>query len=398
MTSPNTFLRYIPVTGIYKTLYDFVDAYGAYMGEKGTHPWSQGFPRIDQLPGGPAMPETVSIPTDDLMYPKATGLPALRESIAHYYKTFYGADITADNVMVFAGGRPALIASLLFLDESVTVRIASTEYTHYYDMLERLGKKYKLVQSAPVNGFSPTPADYAGISIDGPSMMMLSNPCNPTGHTMHGDELAELVGMACNNDRLGLLSDEAYELFHDEPVSALQYVKDIDESNVIVIGAATKGLQAPGIRVGWVVASRKHIEILGNYSSFGLGGVSHPAQRMAVELLKPGRIDQVRHAIPAYYDSQRQKYGEAFSKLGLEVHTGNGSFYHWCRLTNGMTAEDLNQALFKVGAAIIKGPDCDMSRKGEESDLINYFRFSFGPQKPDAFDSDIKIMRQALKT
>lgn len=44
-------------------------------------------------------------------------MPPLKEAIANYYKKFYGANITADNVAVFAGGRPALIATLLFLQQ-----------------------------------------------------------------------------------------------------------------------------------------------------------------------------------------------------------------------------------------------------------------------------------------
>lgn len=382
--------------GIYETLYAFWDAFGTYMGEPGTHPWSQGFPRTDQLPGGPELPVNVTIPSTDLMYPKAWGLPDLREAIAHYYRSNYGSDITADNVMVFAGGRPALIASLLFLDPNITVRIASTEYTPYYDMLERLHKNYKLVQSAPVNGFSPTPADYAGIEADGPSMMMLSNPCNPTGHTLSGDELAELVRLASNSERVGMLIDEAYEMFHSEPVSALKYIRNIDETNIMVTGAATKGLQAPGIRVGWIVASRKHIEILGNFSSFGMGGVSHPSQRVAVEMLRPERVAQTRQAVPAFYDSQREKYREAFAQLGLEIFSGNGGFYHWCRLPGDLTADQFNQRLFKHGAAILKGTDCDMARLGDKSPLKSFFRFSFGPLKPESFETDISIMKQAL--
>ena len=77
--------------------------------------------------------------------------------------------------------------------------------------------------------------------------------------------------------RMGVLVDEAYELFHTNPVSALAYVDDIDDSDLFVIGAATKGLQAPGIRVGWLISSRQNVEILSNFSSFGMGGVSHPS-------------------------------------------------------------------------------------------------------------------------
>ena len=55
------FLKYVPPMGIYETLYAFLAAFGRPMGDAGTHPWSQGFPRTDQLPGGPAMPTSVAI-------------------------------------------------------------------------------------------------------------------------------------------------------------------------------------------------------------------------------------------------------------------------------------------------------------------------------------------------
>lgn len=396
MAKPTSFLRYVPPMGIYETLYAFLHAFGTYMGEPGTHPWSQGFPRTDQLPGGPPLPTTVTFPTTDLMYPKAWGLPALREAIAHYYQTFYDADISAENVMVFAGGRPALIALLLFLDPQVTVRIAETEYTPYYDMLERLNRAYTLVPSHVDNGFAPTVAEYTAVPPHTPSLIMLSNPCNPTGITRHGDGLRELVEATSTNPNLGLLIDEAYELFHSEPVSALRYVRNIDESNIFVVGAATKGLQAPGIRIGWVVASKQAIEILGNFSSFGMGGVSHPPQRLAVELLQEERVALARQAVPAFYDEQRQRYGETFARLGLEVFSGDGGFYHWCRLPDGLTADQLNQRLFKEGAAVLKGTDCDMARRGEDSPLQRFFRFSFGPLKPDSFAQDIAILQRAL--
>ncbi|GMI18549.1 hypothetical protein TrLO_g8930 [Triparma laevis f. longispina] len=49
--------------------------------------------------------------------------------------------------------------------------------------------------------------------------------------------------------------------------------------------ACTKGLQCPRTRIGWVVASKKNIETLSNYSSLGMGGVSHPSQLYAVKLI-----------------------------------------------------------------------------------------------------------------
>ena len=59
-----------PPMGIYETLYAFADTYGAFMGTKGTHPWSQGFPLTTQLEGGPELPSSVDVTWEDRFYPK----------------------------------------------------------------------------------------------------------------------------------------------------------------------------------------------------------------------------------------------------------------------------------------------------------------------------------------
>ena len=389
------FLNYVSPMGIYETLYAFRDVFGRPMGESGTHPWSQGFPLTTQIPGGPEIPTQVNIDSTDLMYPKAWGQPQLRETIAAYYNHYHGAKIDAENVMIFAGGRPGLVALLLFLESDITVRIASTEYTPYYDMLRLLKRGYELVESRAENGFSPPVSNYMGEDTSNRRLIMLSNPCNPTGVTKDGDELKTLVAAASFGPH-GLLVDEAYELFHEPPVSALRYMDNIDESNLFVSGAATKGLQAPGIRIGWVIAAKKYIEILGNFSSFGMGGVSRLSQLYAMELLDRSRTELAHKAIPEFYAGQRNRYGEAFSDLGLELFSGDGGFYHWCKLPGNLTAAELNDRLFPHGAAILKGTDCDMARRGADSPLTQFFRFSFGPLKPESFEVDIEILGRTL--
>ena len=97
-----SFLTNVPPMGIYETLYAFQDAFGTYMGNKGTHPWSQGFPLTTQLPEGPEMPENIYVNAEDLKYHKAWGLPELREAIAEYYNHYYSAGIYHENIMIFA--------------------------------------------------------------------------------------------------------------------------------------------------------------------------------------------------------------------------------------------------------------------------------------------------------
>ena len=394
-----------PPMGIYETLYAFRDTFGQFMGSPGTHPWSQGFPLTTPLPGGPDLPGHVEVTAEDRLYPKAWGHPRLRTAIADHYNSFYGAKLAPENVMVFAGGRPGIYAVLAFLKTHVEVRIGNVEWPASLDILTQTGTSWRVVPFTKENGFHPPNAAYfdrTGLNAKTHLMPVISNPGNPTGHTRSGAELAELMAMA-EEPKNGILLDEAYEMFHaSKGVSGIRYVKDLESSNVFLSGACTKGLQSPGIRVGWIVASRKNIETLSNYSSFGMGGISHPSQIYAAQLLEPRRVAQARDAIERHYGMQRRRYGEAFRQLGLTVHTGDGGFYHWLELPDGLEADELNRRLFRHGAAILKGFDCDMARPhdkdpGYRSPYASFFRFSFGPLLPESFDSDLAILRRVLE-
>ncbi len=393
-----------PPMGIYETLYAFRDSFGQFMGTEGTHPWSQGFPLTTQLEGGPPLPSHVDVTAEDRFYPKAWGHPALRAAIAAHYNGFYGSSIAPENVMVFAGGRPGILAVLSLLKRDVQVSIGNAEWPAYLDIMTRAGTDWRIVPFTEQNGFHPPNREYferSAAAPDGRVFPIISNPGNPTGHTRSGAELQDLMELA-ERPGNGILLDEAYEMFHpSKGVSGIRYVKDLDRSNVFLLGACTKGLQSPGIRIGWVIASRSNVETLSNFSSFGMGGVSHPSQLYAAQLLEPGRVAQAREAVSAHYGRQRERYGAAFREMGLGVFTGDGGFYHWLKLPEGLEAEELNRRLFKHGAAILEGMDCDMARPhGKDPAYVSpyhgWFRFSFGALPPETFEADVALLGKVL--
>jgi aspartate/methionine/tyrosine aminotransferase len=384
---------------IYQALYAFQKATGVSLGDPGTHPWSQGFPLLTALSDGPSIPTEIPVTADDLRYPKAPGNEGLRRSIAAYYQATYGSNVTEANIMVFPGGRAALFAVLFLLNPSLSVVLEEVEYALYFDLLRALSKQSEVVPSNAENKFQSELSDYrrAASSCTDGAFVLRSNPLNPTGRVLRGDDLQEFLSVVRSEFR-GAVIDEAYEFFTSpRPVSALAFVDSIDDSNLFVVGAATKGLQAPGARVGWVVASRENIQTLANYGSFVVGGVSQLSQRYVQMLLEPGRVEQAYRAVSRHYDQQRARYGEAFTNLGLSVESGEGGFYHWVRLPAGMTTERLNRELFKEKAAVLSGTHFDMFRRGERSELAHYFRFSFGPLAPESFESDVEILGSALR-
>jgi aspartate/methionine/tyrosine aminotransferase len=320
------------------------------------------------LPHGPPLPASVDVSWEDRFYPKAWGHPLLREAIAAHYNSHYGSSITPENVMVFAGGRPGIYAVLAFLKKHVEVRIGNAEWPAYLDIMTQTETNWRVVPFDRDNGFHPPNSAYfdrSGLNAKTHLLPIISNPGNPTGHTRCGGELEELMAMA-EQPKNGILLDEAYEMFHSS-----------------------------------LGASKKNVETLSNFSSFGMGGVSHPSQLYAVELLQPERVAQARKAVDKHYSMQRERYGAAFEEMGLKVHTGDGGFYHWLELPEGLNASELNRRLFKHGAAILEGIDCDMARPHRKdpnyvSPYDSFFRFSFGPLLPETFESDLAILRQVL--
>lgn len=209
--------------------------------------------------------------------------------------------------------------------------------------------------------------------------------------------MKKLVAHYSENGR-GAIFDEAYEFFCDpQPESAIRYVDDIEKSDIFVAGAATKGLQVPGMRVGWIIAASRQVEIFRNYSSFGMGGVSRASQLYVTELLEPQRVAEARQAVCNYYTSQRHRYRQGLEELGFELSTGDGGFYHWGKLPGGLSSDEFNSRLFQHEAGILPGVLCDMLRReGPDGPMHNYVRFSFGPLGPDSYDDDMAILRQCV--
>ena len=400
------FLNHVPPMGIYETLYAFRDTFGRFMGTEDTHPWSQGFPLTSRLEkfDGPELPESIEVTWEDRFYPKAWGHPRLRDAIVDYYNFQYGSTIEPKNVMVFAGGRPGIYSVLAFLKKQVIVRIGNIEWPAYLDIMTQTKTEYETVPFTKENNFHPNNIEYykrSNVEKGKGILPIISNPQNPSGQTRSGEELRELIEMA-EQPGNGILLDEAYEMFHSPSVSGIEFVNDIDSSNIFFSGACTKGLQSPGIRIGWIIASKKNIEILANYSSFGMGGVSHPSQHYAIKLLESNRVKKARKAVEEHYNWQRERYGKAFKDMGLGVYTGNGGFYHWLELPEGMTSAELNKRLFKHGAAILCAFDCDMGRPHSKdlsykTPYVRFFRFSFGPLLPETFEADINLFREVYE-
>jgi aspartate/methionine/tyrosine aminotransferase len=300
----------------------------------------QGQPETGELPGAPPRVEAVGIDPADHDYAPVPGMWELREAVAGLYNELYRRGMpsryTADNVAICGGGRTGLTRVVASLGH-VNLGHFLPDYTAYEELLEI----FRLVTPIPIllgreSGYAFSAAELEREVLGrGLGAVLVSNPCNPMGKLVSGDELAEWIAVGRRLD-CSLVIDEFYSHFiwnrdPAEPgptVSAARWVEDVDRDPVVILDGFTKNWRYPGWRVTWTVAPRKVIAAVESAGSFLDGGGSKPLQRAAIELLEPERVLAETAAIQTAFRPKRELTLARARAMGMGVdREPDGTFY-----------------------------------------------------------------------
>src|SRR6188768_1077488 len=174
----------------------------------------QGQPETGELPGAPARIHGVEIGVDDQEYAPVVGLTELRAAVADMYNRLYRRGLpsqySAENVCIAGGGRASLTRAAASLGH-INLGHFIPDYTAYEELLDI----FKAFTAIPIllegdRGYAFSSDDLRREILGrGLSALLLSNPCNPTGKLIDGDELDRAVATARELE-CTLLIDEFY--------------------------------------------------------------------------------------------------------------------------------------------------------------------------------------------
>jgi len=395
--------RSVPRTGV---VYVTKEAQGR--GYRAGHPeWAnlgQGQPEIGPLPGAPPRIRTVEVDPADHEYAPVPGLWELREAVAALYNRLYRrgmpSQYTAENVAISGGGRAALTRAVASLDR-VNLGHFLPDYTAYEELLDI----FRLVTPIPIllsreSGYRFTADDFRReIQGRGLSVLLLSNPSNPMGKLVSGEELAEWIAIGRELD-CTLLLDEFYSHYIWQPgpgepgpmVSAARYVEDVDTDPVVIVDGLTKNWRYPGWRVTWTLGPRQVIEAVESAGSFLDGGGSKPLQRAAIPLLDPDLVLAETAAIRAAFLPKRELMLARTRGMGMTVHPDpEGTFYAFVSLAGLPEPIADGMAFFRAAlerqVICVPGVFFDVNPGHRRAQHLSRFhqhvRLSFGPSYPE---------------
>ncbi|MDN5842959.1 MAG: pyridoxal phosphate-dependent aminotransferase [Alcaligenaceae bacterium] len=184
-------------------------------------------------------------------YTAPAGLPALREAIAHYYDTSFGARIEPERVLVTSGASGALLlAAMALVNPGDEVLMPDPSYPANRNFITAAGGVPRLLPCSPEHRFQLSAADIEAHWGPNTRGVLIASPSNPTGTTIGREALRALIEAVRARDGF-IIMDEIYLglYYEDAPLSALTLDDDI-----VIINSFSKYFHMTGWRLGWLIA------------------------------------------------------------------------------------------------------------------------------------------------
>jgi acetylornithine aminotransferase len=314
-------------------------------------------------------------------YPRATGLPELREAVAGWVERRFGVAVDPGGEIVPTLGSKEAIFSFaqVALGEKRLVAIPEPAYPVYERGALFAGGAVAGIPLRESTGWLPDLDAFE--AWDEIAVFWVCYPNNPTGAVAPLSFYEELAERARDHGFL-LCSDEAYsELWFDEPpVSALQVA---DRTNVVVFNTLSKRSSMTGYRSGFVCAAREICDALRSFRPTVGTAPQEFVQRASVAAWSDdAHVDDVR----ALYRRKRETLLPALEERGLRLAGSEATFYLWVDV--GGPSEDFARRLLEQG--IVVAPGSFFGAAGE-----GYVRFALVPTQEQC-ERAAEIVRRVL--
>ena len=283
-------------------------------------------------------------------YPRAPGLPELREAIAAWLARRFDARIDPETELIPTyGSKEAIFLFPLVAcrSEKDLVLVPEPAYPVYERGAMFAGARAESLALDESHGWLPDLDAVDDETWERCAVLWLNYPHNPTGAVAPLSYLEEAAELARAHG-FYLASDEAYtELwFEDAPPSAVQLA---DRRRVVVFQTLSKRSSMTGYRSGFVCAEPELIAALRSFRPNTGTAPQEFVQRASVAAWND----------EAHVEEMRARYARKRELLAplLELAPGSSeaTFYLWFRVPEGESSEEFATRLLEQGVVVAPG-------------------------------------------
>ena len=266
-------------------------------------------------------------------YPRAAGLPELREAIRVWVERRFGVLLDADREILPTMGSKELVFSLAqaMLDPAGgkdTVLVTAPGYTIPERGARFVGGDVVRLPLTETDGFLPVLDAVDEATWDRAAILWVNYPNNPTG-AVAPMAFYEAAAERCRAHDVLLASDEAYsELWFGDgpPPGALQLA---DLTNVVAINTLSKRSSMTGYRSGFAAGDPTLIGALKALRPSVGVTPQEVVQRASVAAWHDEtHVEDNRRR----YDAKRRVFLELFERRGIGIAGSAATFYLWVKV------------------------------------------------------------------
>lgn len=310
--------------------------------------------------------------TGEVKYSPPDGLPSLKKAIIRYTEENYNRIVKPENIIVSAGAKQSLY-NILFsiINPRDEVIILAPYFVSYPEMI-KMCNGVPVVSMPEIGTFYHSMQDIEKVTSSLTKAIIINSPNNPSGALYPNNFIAEIVDF-CERNQIFIIMDDIYhKLVFDNKkwIPAYQYTtKDIESTMIISVNGVAKLYGMTGFRIGWAIANRKLVEIMGNVQSQITSCTSTVLQAAAEGALN-GQQNVVENLRLTLENNRNIIYQEIKSFNDIKAIQPEGAFYIFpdFKAYSGNSVE-LSQFLLKK-ALVVTVP-------GKEFGLEGHLRLSF---------------------
>lgn len=260
-------------------------------------------------------------------YTHALGLDALRERISGWYAQRFGVAVPARRIVVTAGASAALqLACLALVEAGDEILMPDPSYPCNRHFVSAAEGDAVLIPTTAAERYQLTAAkvqEHWGPRTRG---VLLASPSNPTGTSIHPDELRRIHAFVQAQGGITLLDEIYLGLSYEDTFGHTALAID---DQVVSINSFSKYFNMTGWRLGWMVVPDALVPALERLAQNLFICPSTVAQHAALACFEPESIAEYERR-RAEFKARRDWFLPRLEAMGLPVPVmPDGAFYAW---------------------------------------------------------------------
>lgn len=261
-------------------------------------------------------------------YTPSGGIPELKQAICDTYLRDYGLKYEPNQVVVSNGAKHSIHNVLTALCGPGDEVIIPTPYwVSYSALVELAGATPVLVETTQESGFCLSAEQFSAAITPRTKLLMLNNPCNPTGAAYPIKTLEGLAKVAVER-QIGVLSDEIYEklIYGDSQFRCFASFGPEVQALTVIVSGASKAYAMTGWRIGWTLGPVHVTRAMDDLQSQETSNPCSVSQYAALAALK-GSQDSVREMHQQFIKRREYVLSRLKKIPGLSFADPGGAFY-----------------------------------------------------------------------